>query len=250
MKHDATGLSTGGTKPSARYENSRLEVRGPLRVPAGRYVACVGGTETFGAELVEPFPALLERQTGLTCLNLGTRHAGPGALLDDTALLSICNGAVQVVLETTGAAGLSNRFYTVHPRRNDRFLSASETLRALYPEVDFTEFCFVRHLLGALRDLGETRFTTVRAELRTAWSMRMRVLIDRIAAPVILLTMPSRVGCGSLGEDPLFVDRPMIEALRPLVAGIVSLPSDDRAPAARHAAAAAGLAPCLATPTG
>ena len=65
----------------------------------------------------------------------------------------------------------------MHPRRNDRFLRASERLQSLYPEVDFTEFHFNRHLLGRLQELSEERFAEIAGELRQAWLARMKHLL-------------------------------------------------------------------------
>ena len=242
MKHETIGPDLRVRAPRGRYAESRLDVRGPLRRPQGRYIACPGGTETFGPELEQPFPELLERRTGRACLNLGTLNAGAGALLGDAALLAMCNGAEQVVLQITGAQGVANRLYSVHPRRNDRFLSASRKLRALYPEVDFTDFCFVRHMLEALHRLDPARFDAVRGELRRAWEMRMRALIGRITVPVTLIALPRQLGSGRLGADPLFVAPRMIEALRPLVRDIVTMPLDGRPEGARHQALACDLA--------
>ncbi|EYD72571.1 DUF6473 family protein [Limimaricola hongkongensis] len=242
MRHENFGAARGGPPPRGRYAASRLEVRGPLRRIDRGYIACPGGTETFGPGLEQPFPALLERSTGRACVNLGTLNAGIGALLGDAALLAMCQGAERVVLQVTGAQGLANRFYSVHPRRNDRFLRASAKLRALYPEIDFTDFCFVRHMLESLHSHEEARFALVRDELRVAWSMRMRSLIAQLGVPVTLVVLPVRLGHGRLGDDPLFVTTDMIEALRPVVRHIVMAPRDGRPEAARHRAVARDLA--------
>ncbi|GAD55876.1 DUF6473 family protein [Limimaricola cinnabarinus] len=240
MKHDRTGLKTGDIARVC-YKGSRLEVRGPERLRAGRYIACPGGTETFGPGMSASYVALLEERTGLECVNLGALNAGAGAFLGDRALLDICNRAERVVLQITGAQGLSNRLYTVHPRRNDRFLRASATLRALYPEVDFTEFCFVRHMLSSLQDLDPVRFATLRAELHIAWTMRMRKLISCLASPVTLVLLPERRGDGRLGDDPLFVTGEMVNDLRPIVSGIVAMTTPDLSEAMRHRAIAEAL---------
>ena len=240
MKHDKTGLLTGDIARVC-YEGSRLEVRGPERTLSGRYLACLGGTETFGPGMSAPFATLLEERMGRECVNLGTLNAGAGAHLGDPALLEICNGAERVVLQVTGAQGVSNRLYTVHPRCNDRFLKASATLRAFYPDVDFTEFCFVRHMLSSLQDLCPERFETLRKELHTAWTMRMRKLISCLTVPVTLVVLPERRGDGRLGDDPLFVTSEMVEALRPIVNDIVTAPSSHLSEAMRHRAVAEAL---------
>ncbi|MEZ5723123.1 MAG: DUF6473 family protein [Paracoccaceae bacterium] len=74
---------------------------------------------------------------------------------------------------------MSNRFYAVHPRRNDRFLRASNLLKTIYREVDFTEFNFTRHLLTRLKELSEDKFMMVEQELK-AWVARMKTLVSKI----------------------------------------------------------------------
>ena len=83
-------------------------------------------------------------------------------------MLSACANAQVTVIQILGAHNMSNRFYTVHPRRNDRFLRASPMLRGIYHDVDFTEFNFTRHMLSRLREISEERFALVVEELKTA----------------------------------------------------------------------------------
>ncbi|WP_334063480.1 DUF6473 family protein [Limimaricola cinnabarinus] len=245
MGHDGNG-QLAGTIARVRYEGSRLDVRGPRRRLTGRYIACPGGTETFGPGLEAPFVALLERRIGQSCINLGALNAGAGAHLNDAALLDICGRAERVVLQVTGAHGVSNRLFTVHPRRNDRFLKASPVLRSLYPDIDFTEFCYTRHMLLALKAHDAARFETLREEMCTAWTMRMRKLISGLAPPVTLVVMSERRGKAGLGEDPLFVTPAMVEALRPIVDGIVTAPRPHLPEAARHRAVARALGEAFA----
>ena len=61
-----------------------------------------------------------------------------------------------------GPVTAPNRFYAVHPRRNDRFLRPSAKIEALFPEIDFTEFSFNRHMLSALESVSADRFGQVR----------------------------------------------------------------------------------------
>lgn len=137
----------------------------------------------------------------------------------------------------------------MHPRRNDRFLKPSTSLRAIYPEMDFAEICFTRHLLMALHDAAPDRFDVIREELRIAWAARMRTFIDRIGPQVVLLWFPPAPAAeeGPLGPDPLFVTKAMVEGLRPLVRGIVAVPPGHQGehPAAAHARAAAALSGVL-----
>ncbi|MEX5728435.1 hypothetical protein Ga0609869_001788 [Rhodovulum iodosum] len=209
-----------------RYGQSKLEFRGPARAPAERFVAALGGTETFGKFVALPFPALLEQEIGADVVNLGSVNAGLDSFIEDSAVLALADEAAVRVLQVLGAQNMSNRFYSVHPRRNDRFVRASPLLAAIYPEVDFTEFHFTGHLLTVLRRHCPDRFGIVLAELKTAWTARMRRLGERMAAPTVLLWLgeraPEDAGQGrELCGAPLLVDDGMLDSLRPHFADIV-----------------------------
>ncbi len=235
---------------SRRAGGPEPALRDTIRLPEGRFIAFLGGSETCARRVVEPYPALLERELGEVCLNLGRPNASVEAALRDPAALLACRQAALTVVAVTGAGALSNRLYSVHPRRNDRFTRPSDALRTLMPEVDFTEICFTRHLLGTLKAARPDRFGHVRAELRTAWTARMRVLLDTIGPRVVLLWFApfpppeEETAEASLGPDPLFVSASMLRALRPLARATVVVPpaaSDKPLDEAAHARAAAAL---------
>lgn len=240
MRHDTLDDQAASITP-CRYGSSRLLFRGPRRPTDGRHIAFVGSTETYGRFLRRPFPALVEEGLGEVCINLGQINASVEAILADPVVPGICRDAVLTVLEVSGAANLSNRFYTVHPRRNDRFLQASSVLRAIYPEVDFTDFCFTRHMLSCLWDVSPERFPILREELQTAWLARMRTLLDRIGPRTLLLWLSPHLPSDMRWEDhdsplqrePLFVTRRMLDSLRPLVRGVVMVQPSARAAARR-----------------
>jgi len=203
-----------------RYGASKLTFRGPRRRLEGDYVTFLGGIETYGKFTEQPFPALAEHETGIRSVNLGRANAGIDAYLTDVSLLEICAGARATVIQIMGAHNMSNRFYTVHPRRNDRFVSASGLLRKIYPEIDFTEFHFTRHMLTTLAEACPDKFAMVQQELRDAWVARLGTLIDRVGGKVVLMWLadhaPEPPGAGSVRHtDPLFVERDMIRAIRP-----------------------------------
>lgn len=209
-----------------RYEGSRLTFRGPPRRLDGRHLAFLGGSETWGEGVRRPYPALLERELGEICVNFGQPLASPQAFLDDPVVVPACRGAALTVVAVMGAANLSNRFYSVHPRRNDRFVRASPALRVLFPQVDFSGICFTRHLLLTLRRASAERFGVLQEELRIAWAARMRSLLGRVGPETVLLWFAPTVEREDLlGPDPLFVLPSMIEALRPLVREVVVVPS-------------------------
>lgn len=217
-----------------RYGGSRVLFRGPqadLRQP---HVMFLGGTATYGKFVPRPFPALIEAETGLHCANLGAVNAGPDLYLNDPALLDLTQGAMATVIQVMGVPNMSNRYYSVHPRRNDRVLQASNLLKTDYREVDFTAFHFTRHMLATLQALSEERFAVLMADLRTAWLDRMTRLIAAVGSPVILLWMADRgVGQRAGAEvpvaeqaDPLFVDRAMMARLQGQVAAVVEVVED------------------------
>ena len=211
---------------TCRYPGSKLLFRGPARRLDGRYVACLGGCATHGRAPGAPYPARLEGALGVPCVNLGLPNAGVDVMLGDAGLLNTARGASAAVLQLPGAVNLENSFYSVHPRRNDRFIAASSRLRALYPEVDFTQFNFTRHLTGTLLDISQARFVPIAQELRRTWLTRMRRLIALFDAPVILLWVSSRhpdedILATDPVHDPALVTREMVYKLHAVCAGMV-----------------------------
>ncbi|SFS20485.1 DUF6473 family protein [Yoonia litorea] len=212
-----------------RYHGSRMLFRGPRKRLNQPYLAFVGGTATYGKFIEHPFPYLVEKAMRQPAVNLGCINGGIDAFLGDPAVTEICQNADLTVLQIMGANVISNRFYSVHPRRNDRFVGASSVMQAIYPDVDFTGFSFTRHMLGALQTRSTDRFETIVTELRTAWTARMRRFIEMLGRPPMLLwlsdTAPSDVHWSAnpnqLQADPLFVTKTMVEDLRPLVRDIV-----------------------------
>jgi len=165
-------------------------------------------------------------------VNLGAVNAGLDVLTDDPAISSAVQKADAVVFQLPGAHNMSNRFYKVHPRRNDRFLRASDIMRTIYPDVDFTEFHFTRHLLTHLTELSMDRFEILQTELRTAWVARMRRFISIVGRPVHLLWLANRTPddgpCNALGSEPLLVTREMLDAISSAAASVtVATPESD-----------------------
>ncbi len=260
MAYEAPGAGVPDYFP-CRYGGSRLTFRGPRARLDGPYVAALGGTATYGKFVDDPWPAQLGRRTGATVVNLGCVNAGPDAFLSDPAVLRVAAAARLRLVQVPGALNLTNPFYTVHPRRNDRFVAALPPLRALFPEVDFTEFHFTRHLCLALARRSPDRFGVVAQALRLAWTDRMLALLSAIGGPTVLVWIaagPPPVSAGP-GNEPALVDAAMIAALRPAVAEVieVALPPHHHLPDApmsalglpgpeAHALVAGRLAPAVA----
>lgn len=219
MSYDNPGTGALSYDP-CRYGTSRLAFRGPERCLDRPYCAVIGGTETYGKFVPQPYTALAEEATGLPMLNLGCVNAGIDVFLNDPAVLELAAGARVTVVQALGAHNMSNRFYVVHPRRNDRFVRASAMLAALYPGIDFTEFHFTRHMLSALKRASPSAFELVEAELQMAWQARMRTLASRIPGDKVLLWLSTRRPDAArrndaLGDDPVFVTRHMVDSVRP-----------------------------------
>jgi hypothetical protein len=202
-----------------RYGASKLLFRGPRRRLEGEYCAVLGGTETYGRFIEKPFPALIEAATGMRMVNLGYVNAGVDVFLNDAEVTEACQHARVTVVQVLGAHNMSNRYYAVHPRRNDRFLRASPLMKSLFREVDFTEFHFTRHMLSALQAISPDKFAVVADELQMAWVARMKQLLTRLGSKTVLLWMadhaPEEAGTPPrLDHDPLLVNRAMVEEVR------------------------------------
>lgn len=217
-----------------RYGTSRTLFRGPKANLDAPHILFLGGTETYGKFLKTPYPARVADLLGLPAVNLGVANAGPDVYLADKSLTAMSHRAAATIVQVTGAQNLTNRYYSVHPRRNDRFVQASRLLQTVFRDVDFSEFHFTRHLVTHLHSLSPDRFAVLLVELRQAWVARMTALMKTLSGPVILLWF-AKHDCRTEPDDlasfrdPLFVTHDMVEALRPLVQDIVYAPVSDEA---------------------
>lgn len=215
------------------YGGSRLTFRGPKRDTERAFVSVIGGSDPFGKFVHAPFPDLLERALGMPVVNLGQQNAGIDVFLNDPATLEIAAKSSVAVVQMLGPQNNSNRFYAVHPRRNDRFLAAKPALRALYPKVDFTEFNFTRHLLLTLQHQSPERFQILANELRQVWMAHMRRLLTQLPCPKLLVwiseTAPvAAQDANDLFANPMLIDREMIAEIAPFATQIVhAIPSSE-----------------------
>ncbi len=231
MSYDAMGQGGLDYLP-CRYGTSKVLFRGPRRSLDKPYIAFFGGTETYGKYIERPFPDLVEDQLGMACVNLGCTNAGIDVFANDPYLNDVAGAAQVTVLQVLSAQNMSNRFYSVHPRRNDRFIKPSTLLEAIFREVDFAEFNFNKHMLGRLHEISAERFAAVREELQQAWMARTRLMLRRIPGKTVLLWFGDHApeeAPTDLGSDPWFVGRDMIEALRSEVTEIVEVKASDAA---------------------
>ena len=232
-------LTAGAGAPdyaSCQYGASKLIFRGPQRSLSGRYVAVIGGTETFGKYVTQPFSDHLETALALPVVNLGIANAGPEVFLADAEIARISEGASAVVVQLVGAKNQTNAFYTVHPRRNDRVLGVTPAMRNLFPEVDFTEFHFTRHLLQSLYAVSQERFALIVAELQARWMNRTEALIARSGPGVVLLWAAAQAPMANASREigpryPAFVDKAMVARVAGQVPRYLELCPPDERPA-------------------
>jgi hypothetical protein len=194
------------------YGGSSCLFRGPAVPLDDPYVAVIGGSEVFGRYVPQPFSARLADLTGRRVVNLGVANGGLDAFLTDEPLQDVIRGAETVIVQAMGAANLSNRFYSVHPRRNDRYLRHADAMAQTFPGIDFSDFVFTRHMLTTLRSRAPGGFSELLHELRTAWRARMRLLLTRLPGRKVLLWVEYDGG-GVLGPEPLFVTGDMLQGL-------------------------------------
>lgn len=207
-----------------RYGRSNQRFRGPQPDLKKPYIAFVGGSETYGKFVPDPFPAILERRLSTTCANWGTPGAGPVFFLADPVVLEACSCARICVITVMGAVGMTNRLYTVFKRRNARVRSVSETLRALYPEMELGDFRFAHNMLRKMHAENPNNFKVIEIELRQAWVARMRELLESIETTRVLVWMSARAPEEDPGAtdrhgfvtSPAFVNRQMLEDVAPM----------------------------------
>ncbi len=108
-----------------------MTFRGPTVDLDQPHILCLGASETFGRFVAEPFPDRLASRTNRAVTNMGATNGGLDLMLHDPAVRAGIERAEAIVLQVPGAANMSNRFFTVHRRRNDRFLTASTMLRTI-----------------------------------------------------------------------------------------------------------------------
>lgn len=208
-------------------EGTRLRFRGPMPDGAQPFVAVLGGNEAYGKYVEHPFPALLQDWIDMPVINLGVQQAGLSLFAEEYWLLETASRADLTVLQVLGAQNMSNRLYSVHTRRNDRFLTVSPALRDMYPNVDFADINFTGHLLETLHARSRAAFSVVLEELKFSWVQRMRRVVQSIRSDVLLLWVsdrrPEETTDAPSGHEPMFVDRAMLDELSTDVLGVVEV---------------------------
>jgi len=143
-------------------------------------------------------------------LSPAARIEGADCRLNDPALIDSARSAHAFVMLLPPLGNLGNLFYSVHPRRNDRFLAARAPLKALFPEVDFTEFDFTGHMLGALAATCPERFAEMRRLLQRTWQERLAALLAQLPDNGVLVHMPGPVWLGVPADALSSPERPVV----------------------------------------
>ena len=169
-----------------QYGNSKNLFRGPKKSCKHFYGVCLGGADTFGGKVPDPFSAMLEREMGMPIFNLGAQHSGAGFYTEDDAIHEIVENAQVVFIEAPSVVNQSNPFYREHPRRNDRFVTALGPLYDLFPEADFVECHFTKHLITKLISIDSVRADIVFRALQDEWGRNLTIMRARWCAKTVV----------------------------------------------------------------
>ncbi len=202
-----------------RYGGSKLLFRGPKKDLSDDYIAFLGGTETYGKFVEVPFADIIGSRFNVSAVNLGCVNAGLDIFSNDQTVLNICSQAQATVLQVPSTHSISNRYYKVHPRRNDRFLEATPLLRSLFPKFNAHAYDFIKDMLAALKDESEHKFELIQQELQECWVAHMISLSEQISGKVFLLwiaphCIDDELASRDVMAEPMFVERKMIEEVR------------------------------------
>lgn len=197
---------------------TRKWFRGPARPlpPEGPFIACLGAASAFGRFVETPYAALLEARLGLTCVNLGHGGARAPFYLRDQALMDMLNRASLVVVEMFSGRG------TATPEiENQGDASAFVRWRGAAGGFTFAD----RFFTEALKARPAAEMVALRDAIRTAYVAEMRALLGALRVPRLLFYFSQRAPEAPFGLDsresfmglfPHFVDRGVVDALRPL----------------------------------
>lgn len=229
------GLLAGGPLSRGKYQaedyqivNYRLyELAGtrrflfrgpkPKHVEEGEYVACLGGAQTFGRFVENPYPSLLQAATGVDFLNLGIGDGKPAFYLHAKGLLEYLNRARAVVVQVFSARAVANSRF--QPADIDNSFLKDKTAGQDAKSV------FADHAYSALlKQLDKPSVRRIVAETRRNYLSQMQDLLSLIKPPKILFWFSVRdpdytesldSAASLLGEYPHFVNRDMLEQLKP-----------------------------------
>ena len=112
-------------------------------------------------------------------VNLGAQYSGAWFYTEGDAIHEIIENAQVIFMEAPSIVNQSNPFYRVHPRRNDRFVTAVGPLHDLFPEADFVECHSTKHLITKLITIDAARADIVFRTLQDEWMRNLTIMRAR-----------------------------------------------------------------------
>jgi hypothetical protein len=211
-----------------------LTFRGPppRAIERGDYFTCIGAAQTFGCLCPTPYPTLLSAQLGPAVLNLGYGGAGPEFFARQPALLEYINRGRFAILQVMSGRSQSNSLFASGgleylTRRADGVrLGANEAYAELLAGPRSIRSLSLGPITRRLaRLLASRRARGLAVETRVAWIESYRQLLAQITVPTVLFWFSQRSPDyvlrtshlhGYFAEFPQLIDRPTLEAVKPL----------------------------------
>ncbi len=177
----------GAVRKAPRRAGRSALLAAALRDPPGLYLPGADRSPGAGLRGAVPDAARILRRVS----SPEARIEGIDARLADPLVPERARKAACFVMLLPPVGNMSNPFYSVHPRRNDRFVAAHPPLRRLFPETDFAEFVFTGHLLGVLAATCDARFAVIARALRPLWLERLRLHLGLLPPRGVMLHLPA-----------------------------------------------------------
>ena len=227
-----------------------LSFRGPPPGPLepNQFFSCIGAAQSFGCFCEHPFAHQVSQKIDLPVLNLGYGGAGPAFFLRHAEkLLPLVNKSRFVIVQVMSGRSASNSMFDaggleyVTRRRDGRKMSAQDAWRHVF------EFGYLWSKSPVLKEplrricqnFGRNKARKLLVETREDWCRGYEQLLPQIKVPKILFWISKR--SPDLVDDfehmqklfgifPHFVNREMLERIRPLCDDYVESISDRGSP--------------------
>jgi hypothetical protein len=197
-------------------ENTGLWLRGPQpeRLEEGRFIACIGGAQTFGCFCDNPFPVLLQEALNIPVVNYGIGGAGPSFFLQNEKIFERLDKSACTIVQVMSGRSESN---SVFDTGGLAFITRRTDGRRMGARAAYQSLVRQKMILGR-RDLKR-----IIAETRENWVKNCRSLIEKTEAPVVLFWFAKRGPdyreryfhvSTLLGGFPHLVNQEMIDSVR------------------------------------
>ncbi len=199
-----------------RDEETGLWLRGPRpeRSKESRYIACLGGAQTFGCFCDKPYSRLLQEALKTPIVNWGVGGAGPSFFLRQEKIFGVLNKAICVIVQVMSGRSESN---SVFDTGGLAFVTRRSDGRRLGARVAY------QSLLRQKMIFGRKGLKRIISETRENWIRNNRSLIEKIDVPVVLFWFAKREPdyreryihvSTLLGGFPHLVNREMLAAVQ------------------------------------